>query len=104
MTPEEIADEANDVAGRLGSAFSNIPLGMVMKRLAELIADFADGLQATRDELAAFKAKAAPKPSLSDCEERHDHDHFFSTGHQCSSPLAEMYPLLWPSLSTMKKS
>lgn len=24
--------------------------------------------------------------------------------HQCSSPLVEMYPLLWPSLSTMKKS
>lgn len=57
MTPEEIADEANDVAGRLGSAFSNIPPGMEMRRLAELIAALASELQATRDELAALKAK-----------------------------------------------
>lgn len=31
-------------------------------------------------------------------------DHFSSTDHQCNSPLAEIYPLWWPSLSTMKKS
>ena len=31
-------------------------------------------------------------------------DHLFSAVHQCNSPLAEMYPLLWPSLSTMKTS
>jgi hypothetical protein len=39
-----------------------------------------------------------------DHDNQHGNDHFSSTGHQCNSPLAERYPLLWPSLSTMKKS
>jgi hypothetical protein len=39
-----------------------------------------------------------------DHDNRYRNDHFSRTGHQCNSPLAEMYPLLWPSLSSMKKS
>ena len=39
-----------------------------------------------------------------DHDNKYRPDHFSSTGHQCNLPLAEMYPLLCPALSTMKKS